>query len=272
MTSHALYQVDAFADRVFTGNPAAVMLLDAFLPDGALQAIAQENNLAETAYAVRRGDGAYDLRWFTPAAEVPFCGHATLATAHVLLAEEGIGGDAVRFVTRRVGTLTVERAGGAYVLDGPAGRTERIDAPRGLADALGTEPEAVFAGQYLMAVLPDEASVRALDPDLFTLAKVRSPLPDANVDGHCVCVTAFGTDTDFISRFFGPTVGITEDPVTGSAHCMMTPYWAERLGKTRLSAYQASPRGGHVGCELADDRVRLTGGCVTYLRGMIELP
>ena len=272
MTDHTLYQIDAFAERVFTGNPAGVMILDAFLPDETLQAIAQENNLAETAYAVPRDDGAYDLRWFTPAAEVPFCGHATLATAHVLLAEEGMGGDAVRFVTRRVGTLTVERAGGAYVLDGPAGRVRRIDAPEGLADALGTAPEAVFAGQYIMAVLADEAAVRDLDPDIFALAKVRSPLPGADVDAHCVCVTAPGADTDFVSRLFGPTVGIPEDPVTGSAHCMMTPYWAERLGKTTLTAYQASPRGGYVGCALAGDRVRLTGGAVTYLRGTITLP
>ena len=272
MTTHPLYQVDAFAARVFTGNPAGVMVLDAFLPDETLQAIAQENNLAETAYAVRRDDGAYELRWFTPAAEVPFCGHATLATAHVLLAEEKIGGDVARFVTRRVGRLSVTRGPRGYTLDGPAGAVERIEPPEGLASALGAEPEAVFAGQYLMAVLPDEAVVRGLDPDLFALAKVRSPLPDANVDGHCVCVTAPGEATDFVSRFFGPTVGITEDPVTGSAHCMMAPYWAERLGRRELSAYQASPRGGHVACAVDGDRVRLTGGCVTYLRGTIELP
>ena len=272
MTDLTIYQVDAFADRLFAGNPAAVLILDAFLPDETLQAIAQENNLSETAYAVRTGEGRYDLRWFTPGAEVPFCGHATLATAHVLFTEHGLAGDAVRFDTRQVGALTVAREGDAYVLDGPAGRIEEIAPPDGLAEALGTAPEAVFAGQYLMAVLPDEATVRGLDPDLFALGKVRSPLPDASVDGHCVCVTAPGGDTDFVSRFFGPMVGITEDPVTGSAHCMMAPYWAERLGKGELTAYQASPRGGHVGCVVDGDRVRLKGRAVTYLRGTITLP
>ena len=274
MTQHEMFQVDAFAERLFTGNPAAVLILDRFLPDGTMQAIAQENNLAETAFAVPRPGGRYDLRWFTPGAEVPFCGHATLATAHVLLSELGIGGDAVTFDTRRVGPLTVTRGqgGDGLTLDGPAGQLTRIEPPEGLADALGAAPREVHAGQYLMAVLDDEAAVRGLDPDLFALGKVRSPLADASVDGHCVCVTARGEETDFVSRFFGPTVGITEDPVTGSAHCMMAPYWAARLGKTTLSAYQASPRGGHVACVMDGDRVRLTGRAVTFLRGTIRLP
>ena len=269
--TRTLYQVDAFADRLFAGNPAGVMILDAFLPDDLMQAIAAENNLAETAYAVPRGDGAYDLRWFTPGAEVPFCGHATLATAHVLLAEEGRAASSVRFETRRVGPLVVERAGGAYVLDSPAGRPRAIEPPEGLAEALGAAPTAVFAGQYLMAVLADEAAVRRLDPDLFRLARVRSPLPDASIDAHCVFVTAPGNTHDFVSRFFGPTVGIPEDPVTGSAHCMAAPYWAERLGRTRLRAFQASPRGGEVGCEVVSDRVRLTGGAVTYMRADLRI-
>ena len=269
--THILYQVDAFADRLFTGNPAGVMILDAFLPDGTLQALAAENNLAETAYAVPRGDGAYDLRWFTPGAEVPFCGHATLATAHVLLAEERLDADAVRFETRHVGPLTVERSANGYTLDGPAGAPQPISMPEGLAEALGAVPETVLAGQYLMAVFRDEATVRGLEPDPLALARVRSPLPDASVDGHCVFATAPGESYDVVSRFFGPTVGIPEDPVTGSAHCMAAPYWAKRLNKETLSAYQASPRGGAVACEVAGDRVRLTGGAVTYMRAELRL-
>ena len=271
MTTHDLYQVDAFADRLFAGNPAGVMVLDAFLPDGTLQAIAQENNLAETAYAVRTGAGRYDLRWFTPGTEVPLCGHATLATAHVLWTELEEGAEALAFQTLS-GTLTVARAegGDAYVMDFPADPPEPIGAPDGLTEALGVRPDAVLAGQYLLAVLEDEVSLRALTPNLLALAEVRSPRE--GLAASCVCVAAPGDETDFVSRFFGPTVGITEDPVTGSAHCMLTPYWAVRLGKTTLSAYQASARGGHVGCELVGDRVRLTGRAVTYLRGRVALP
>ena len=269
MAEHTLYQVDAFAERLFTGNPAAVMILDAFPPDETMQALAQENNLAETAFAVPTADG-FDLRWFTPAAEVPFCGHATLATAHVLFAEEGYAKDAIAFRTRAVGTLTVARAGAGYALDGPATPIRPIQTPEQLAEGLGTRPEAVFAGQYLMAVLPDEASVRALTPNMLTLAEVRAP-GGGGLDASCVCVTAPGTRHDFVSRFFGPTVGITEDPVTGSAHCMMAPYWAARLGRSELSAFQASPRGGEVGCTVKGDRVRLEGGCITYLKGRVRL-
>lgn len=271
MTDHRLYQVDAFTDRLFAGNPAAVMVLDAFMPDDLLAAIARENNLSETAFAVRTGEGAYDLRWFTPGCEVPLCGHATLATAHVLWTDLGERSETLRFATLS-GPLMVTRADDAYVMDFPASTLVPIDAPDGLADALGVVPEAVFASTYLMAVLPDEASVRALDPDMAKLAKVRTPLAGDKTDASCVCVTAPGEDADFVSRFFGPTVGIAEDPVTGSAHCMMTPYWAERLGKPTLAAYQASARGGHVGCVLDGDRVRLTGRAVTFSRGTVSLP
>ena len=270
MTQHTLYQVDAFADRVFAGNPAAVMILDDFLPDETLQAIAAENNLAETAYAVRRGDGAYDLRWFTPSTEVPLCGHATLATAHVLWTEEGEAADTLAFETLS-GTLTVARDADAYVLDFPADPPVEVAAPAGLSEALGTAPETVLAGQYLLAVLPDEASLRALEPNLLALEALRAPRGRGAAE-DCVCVTAPGEAHDFVSRLFGPTVGITEDPVTGSAHCMLAPYWAARLGKTQLSAFQASARGGVVGCELAGDRVLLRGTGVTYLKGLVRLP
>ncbi|WP_031549820.1 PhzF family phenazine biosynthesis protein [Parvularcula oceani] len=268
MTSRDMFQVDAFAERLFTGNPAGVMVLDAFLPDETLQAIAAENNLAETAFAVRKGEGHYDLRWFTPGAEVPLCGHATLATAHVLYTELDEAAASLRFDTLS-GALSVAREGEAYVLDFPADPPEPISAPEGLAEALGAPLEAVLAGQYLLAVLPDEAALRALRPNLLALGEIRSPREGVATD--CVCVTAPGEDFDFVSRFFGPTVGITEDPVTGSAHCMLTPYWAERLGKTELSAFQASARGGKVNCVLDGDRVRLTGGAVTYLRGRIAV-
>ena len=267
--AHILYQVDAFADRLFAGNPAGVMILDAFLPDETLQALAAENNLAETAYAVRRGPGAYDLRWFTPGTEVPLCGHATLAAAHVLWTEEGEDADALTFDTLS-GLLTVTRRADGYAMDFPADPPERIDAPDGLAEALGVVPEAVLAGQYLLAVLPDETSVRELAPNLLALEGVRVPRGRGDAE-DCVCVTAPGDRHDFVSRFFGPTVGITEDPVTGSAHCMLTPYWAARLGKTNLSAFQASPRGGAVGCMLHGDRVELRGQAVTYMRAALRL-
>ncbi|MBB4659435.1 PhzF family phenazine biosynthesis protein [Parvularcula dongshanensis] len=277
MTEHTLYQVDAFADRLFAGNPAGVMILDEFFPDETLQAIAMENNLAETAFAVRKGAGAYDLRWFTPGAEVPLCGHATLATAHVLWAEEGEDAERFSFDTLS-GPLHVERTGEGYTLDFPADPPVPVEAPDGLAEALGTEPESVLAGQYLLAVLKDEAAVRALRPNLLALEAVGLPRGRGTAE-NCVCVTApgevcvtaEGEAYDFVSRFFAPTVGITEDPVTGSAHCMLTPYWAERLGKTTLFAFQASARGGAVACELAGDRVRLTGSAFTYLRGTIRL-
>ena len=267
--THTLYQVDAFADRLFAGNPAGVMILDAFLPDRTLQALASENNLAETAFAVRRGPGAYDLRWFTPGTEVPLCGHATLATAHVLWTEEGEASDVLVFETRS-GPLSVTRRGGAYVMDLPADPPQTVRPPDGLADALGIAPLAVLAGQYLLAVLPDEASLRALRPNLLALEALRVPRGRGAAE-DCLCVTAPGDRHDFVSRFFGPTVGITEDPVTGSAHCMMTPYWAARLGKTDLSAFQASPRGGAVGCALRGDRVELSGEAVTYMRAALRL-
>ena len=258
MTRHTLYQVDAFADRLFTGNPAAVMILDAFLPDA-------------TAYLVPRGPGAYDLRWFTPGAEVPLCGHATLAAAHVLWTEEGVRDDALAFETLS-GALTVTRGEGAYHMDFPADPPSPIAPPEGLAEALGTEPAEVLAGQYLLAVLEDEGALRDLSPDLLALARLRAPRGRGTAE-DCVCVTAPGSGGyDFVSRFFGPTVGITEDPVTGSAHCMLTPYWAGRTGRTALRAYQASARGGEVACRLGGDRVRLGGRAVTYMKGEMRLP
>lgn len=261
-----LYQVDAFADRLFAGNPAAVIPLRDWLPDEALQAIAVENNLSETAYFIRQGDGRYHLRWFTPGYEVSLCGHATLASAHILYTELGEEVDALKFETLS-GELTVARDGADYVMDFPADPPVETVAPVNLAAALGAAPAAVLRGQYLLAVYDDETTLRGLNPDMHELITLSRP---ENGVGDSVIVTAPGEgEYDFVSRFFAPTAGIPEDPVTGSAHCTLAPYWAERLGKDALNAFQASARGGFVGCRVAGDRVELTGAAVTYLRGRI---
>lgn len=258
-----IYQVDAFADAAFTGNPAAVVPLEEWLPDETLLAIAAENNLAETAFFVR-GDGECELRWFTPAVEVDLCGHATLAAAFVLSTVVEPGRDRFVFTTRTAGTLTVTRQGERYVLDFPARPAVPVVPPPGLVAALGgPEPSAVLKARDLVVVYEDAGAVLALRPDLPRLAAL---------DGFAVCVTAPGVGgVDFVSRFFAPGQGIPEDPVTGSAHCTLIPYWAERLGKTVLSARQVSARGGNLACELAGDRVKIGGKAVLYLEGVIHV-
>ena len=257
MAELPFFQVDAFADRPHGGNPAAVMPLDAWLPDDTLQAIAAENNLSETAFTVpASGDADYELRWFTPTTEVALCGHATLASGHVLLA-----GDAIRFRTRRAGVLVVARDGDALTLDLPATRVRPAERAPLLA-ALGTPDASLFASHAgaedtAVILLPDEAGVRACAPDMKALALI----------DVMAIVTAPGTDTDIVSRVFVPAWGVDEDPVTGSAHAALAPFWAERLGRPELSAYQASRRGGRLGCRVAGDRVILTGTCVTVIRG-----
>lgn len=264
-------QVDAFADRPFTGNPAAVMPLDAWLDDAVLAAIAQENNLAETAFAVKLPAGAgadYELRWFTPAVEVALCGHATLASGHVLMAPDA---ERIRFRTRRAGDLIVERAGAGnegrgagYALELPAWSMTPAERPA-IAPLLGgpAPVETLWReGGYALLVYSDEADVRALAPDFPALARLGDMLTIA---------TAPGRETDIVSRVFAPAAGIDEDPVTGSAHCLLTPYWAARLGRTRFTAYQASPRGGHIGCRLDGDRAILTGQCRTVIEGRFLL-
>ncbi len=260
---HPITIVDAFADRPFTGNPAGVMLLDTPLPDAVMQSIAMEMAQAETAFAVARPDGGWDLRWYTPTTEVAFCGHGTLATAHALV-EAGQGGDILIFHTRQAGTLRVGPEGdGRYVLDLP-----RIDPePRELSDVTALAPEATRAfatGDDLVAVLPTEAAVLAYQPDLAAIAAL------AGYRGFAI--TARGTETDFVSRAFGPAVGIPEDPVTGSLHATLVPYWAARLGRDTLTAVQASRRGGRIEARLEPARVHLTGRAVTTLRGEIDLP
>ena len=256
-------QVDAFADRPFAGNPAAVMLLDAWLDDALLQAIAAENNLAETAFLVR-ADGAdadadYELRWFTPTVEVAMCGHATLASGHVLIGER----DTVRFSTRKAGVLEVRRAGGSYGLDLPAWPTAARELPDAVAALGGTPVETRWReGDYSLFVFAGEAEVRALTPDFRALARLGDVL---------FIATAPGRDTDIISRVFAPAAGIDEDPVTGSAHAVLAPYWAGRLGRNHFTAFQASARGGRMECTLAGDRVVLHGQCVTVIEGEFVL-
>jgi PhzF family phenazine biosynthesis protein len=260
-----LIQVDAFADRPFTGNPAAVMPLETWLEDATLQSIAAENNLAETAFFLPTGgDADYELRWFTPEVEVALCGHATLASGHVLLSDDP-SRSGVRFRTRQRGVLEVRRADAGYALDLPALPPSPSNDLRS-AEALGVKPVATLfrEGGYFVTVLESEAELRALAPDFRRLG-------GAVLGDPSHIVTAPGARTDFVSRMFAPNAGIDEDPVTGSAHAVLTPYWAERLGRDTLTAYQASRRGGHVACRLAGDRVVLGGQCVTVIEGVFRL-
>jgi PhzF family phenazine biosynthesis protein len=258
-------QIDAFADRPFTGNPASVMPLDAWLDDGILQAIAQENNLPETAFIVPDASGAadYELRWHTPAAEVALCGHATLASGHYVLGADPTR-DRVTFRTRKSGILTVVRAGNGYDLTLPAWVASPQPLPE-LVTALGINSpvETLWhESGYALIVVADEETVRQLQPEMFAL-KALGPI--------VAIVTAPGKATDFVSRVFTPYFDIPEDPVTGSAHAVAIPYWAKRLGRNKLTAYQASARGGHVGCQLDGDQVILTGTCVTVIEGVFSL-
>ncbi len=261
MTEIPIYQVDAFASAVFAGNPAAVCPLDDWLPDQVMQSIALENNLSETAFFVKDGGDGYHLRWFTPAHEVDLCGHATLGTAFVITTYLDRGRDIVRFQTRS-GPLTVTRDGDLYTLDFPALPPERVKDDTKVAEALGAPPAELWDEMDLMAVFAGEAEVAALSPDM---AKI------AALDTRGVIATAPGESCDFVSRFFAPRAGIPEDPVTGSAHCTLTPYWAARLGKTEMRAFQVSKRGGELGCTLAGMRVHLSGRCALYLEGTISI-
>ena len=257
-----LFQLDAFTTRRFAGNPAAVMPMDSFLTDETLQAIAAENNLAETAFLVAEG-GDYRLRWFTPAVEVPLCGHATLASAAVVMERLEPARERVVFHTAS-GPLIVQRSGSHYVMQFPARAAERVAAPAGLAEALGVPPVEVFVNPFqYMALLPSAKVVRELSPDFAAIA---------GMDRSGVIVTAAGdAGYDFVSRYFAPAKGIAEDPVTGAAHCMLTPFWAQRLDKKEFRAFQASRRGGEVICRLTETGVELEGSCVFYLEGEVEI-
>lgn len=255
-----MYQVDAFSGHVFSGNPAAVCPLDAWLPDEQMQAIAAENNLAETAFFVRNGSG-YKLRWFTPAVEVDLCGHATLASASVILNDLTPGKRSVSFETKS-GTLTVTRDGDLYSLDFPARPPQECEPVPGLVPALGGEPKQILAADDYLVIYGTEDEVRALRPKMDALMEI---------DRFAVIVTAPGRRSDFVSRFFAPSKGIPEDPVTGRAHCTLIPYWAKRLERKKLHAYQASPRGGELWCEDRGERVTISGKAVRFLEGTIFL-
>lgn len=256
------YQVSAFTARLFGGNPAAVVPLSTWLPEAVMQNIAAENNLSETAFYCPDGDG-FGLRWFTPEVEVELCGHATLATAHVLFNELDHQAGSIRFSTRFSGDLFVSRDEGGICIDLPAHAIHETDMHPAIGEALGGVPVAAYAAPSWVYLFESEARIRALAPD-FRALLVASDLP--------VIVTAPGEEVDFVSRFFGPQVGVDEDPVTGSAHCALVPLWAEKLGRTELTARQVSRRGGELLCELRGNRVLLRGQAVTFLRGQIEIP
>lgn len=262
MLTIPVYQIDAFTDQLFGGNPAAVCVLSGWLPDEQMQKIAAENNLAETAFFVPKGED-FELRWFTPELEIDLCGHATLATAHVIFNHLNYGGESVRFHTLQAGILSVSRQGDLYTLDFPSRVPEPSELMEDLAAALGgPRPEQVLHSRDYMLVYETEAEIKALQPDFSALAKV---------DAFGVIVTAPGDNSDFVSRYFVPAAGINEDPVTGSAHCNLIPYWAAKLGKNKLHAYQVSARGGELWCELNNDRVLMSGKAVTFLKGEIYL-
>jgi predicted PhzF superfamily epimerase YddE/YHI9 len=254
------FVVHAFTDTVFGGNPAGVCPLESWLDERLMQRIAAENRLSETAFFVAAEDG-YDLRWFTPAAEVDLCGHATLASASVLFEQLGFEGEAIRFSSRS-GPLAVWREGHALVMDFPSRPASPIAPPEALLRGLGRTPSETLQSRDLLAVFASEHEVRSIDPDLDALA---------TLDCTGVIVTAPGEDVDFVSRFFAPRVGVPEDPVTGSAHCTLAPYWSQRLGRTQLAARQVSARGGELACRLAGDRVHVAGHAVLYAKGLLNV-
>jgi PhzF family phenazine biosynthesis protein len=255
-----VFQIDAFTSRVFAGNPAAVCPLEGWLENETLQAIAAENNLSETAYFVKRGD-RYDLRWFTPAVEVDLCGHATLASAFVIFNYLEPAREAVAFDTQS-GELIVRRNGDLLSMDFPARPPVECPPPALLEKALKRRPIATHMSRDLMAVMESEAQVRSLQPDMGLLAQL---------DAFAVIVTAPGDDSDFVSRFFAPASGVPEDPVTGSAHCTLVPYWSRCLGKTSLYARQVSARGGELWCEDRGERVVIQGRAARFMQGEIVL-
>ncbi len=256
-----IYQADAFASALFKGNPAAVVPLTEWLTDETMQQIAAENNLSETAFFIPEGDH-FHIRWFTPKAEVNLCGHATLATAHILFNELNYQGDQLEFNSRS-GILTVKKEGTKLQLNFPADFAQAVDAVSVFAEAFGVHPLATFKGKtdYLL-LFDSEETIRNFQPDISLLL---------TTDARGIMVTAKGNEVDFVSRFFAPAVGVNEDPVTGSAHTTLIPFWAKRLNKTEMTALQLSARGGQLWCSLSGDRVLIAGKAVTYLRGEIEI-
>lgn len=262
MTELPFYQIDAFADRAFTGNPAAVCLLQHWLPGRILQQIAAENNLAETAFTVPV-EGGFEIRWFTPTVEVDLCGHATMAAARALYEAGKMEEAVVRFASRSAGTLTVRKEENLWWLNFPVRPAKPTEMPPGLAAALGAEPQSVQLSRDLVVEFGSEEEVRELQPDLAWMR---------HLEVFAVCVTAPGRDCDFVSRFFAPRQGIDEDPVTGSSFCTLAPFWSERLGKRELTARQVSLRGGEVRCQMAGDRVEIGGRTSLVISGTFYLP
>ncbi len=259
-----IYQADAFTNQLFGGNPAAVCPLQAWLPDEIMQKIALENNLAETAFFVPDGDD-FMLRWFTPELEIDLCGHATLASAHILFTELGFAGDRISFKTKVAGTLVVSKRDNLYTLDFPSRPPQNCEVPDILLEALGgnTTPSIIQKSRDYFLVYESEADIINLKPDFALMAKL---------DVIGIIVTAPGEEVDFVSRFFAPSCSVPEDPVTGSAHCTLIPYWAKRLDKNSMHAYQLSARKGEIWCENKADRVLISGKAITYLRGEIFVP
>jgi PhzF family phenazine biosynthesis protein len=267
------WTIDAFATAPFRGNQACVVEPMAVWPDSAwMQALAAENNQAETAFLLKTGDTArFGLRWFTPALEVPLCGHATLASGHVLLSELGVDADVLTFDTKS-GPLTVRRAGDGYEMDFPAQRPRRVATPPGLTEALGVEPQEVWASTYLVAVLKNEAEVRALAPDPVALEAVASSATGGRGNVGVAALADTGNPYDVVDRFFAPGSGIPEDPATGSLHCILSPLFGEKLGRARVTFHQAYPgRGGDLDCEHRGERVLLRGRAVTVLDGTLRV-
>jgi PhzF family phenazine biosynthesis protein len=267
------WTVDAFASAPFKGNPAAVLEpLDAWPDDAWMQALAAENNLSETAFLLRTPDPArFGLRWMTPTAEVPICGHATLASAHVLFEELRLPAQTLTFDTRS-GPLVVTRGDGRYDMDFPADPPRRIETPADLALAIGAEPVETWVARYLVAILPSEAAVRGLRPELAAVEAMSAKATGARGDLVVAALADPGSDVDVVSRFFAPSVGVLEDPATGSAHCILAPLFAGKLGRARVRFHQAYPgRGGDIETELKGERLRLSGGAVTVAESRLRL-
>ncbi len=257
----SIFQIDAFTNTVFSGNPAAVCPLEQWLPDATMQAIAAENNLSETAFFIPKAHH-YELRWFTPATEIDLCGHATLASAFVIFNFLDLASDMVTFISPRSGELTVFRENDSLKMNFPAQPPVCCEPPVDLVDGLGVEPMEVLQAEDYLAVFRSEAEISALRPDMERLGKL---------DKRGVIVTAKGDHVDFVSRFFAPKVGIEEDPVTGSAHCVLIPYWKSKLGRNTFHARQVSARGGELFCEDCGNRVTISGKAVLYMEGIITI-
>ncbi len=254
------YHINAFASQAFAGNPAGVCLLDAWLADDVMQSIAAENNLSETAFLVKQGS-SYEVRWFTPSVEIDLCGHATLASGHVIFEYVDHGSVRIEFLSKS-GELSVEKRDNLLFLDFPSRKPETCEPPAGIDAIFGISPTDVLCSRDLLLVFDDEHIIRQLTPDFNAIAQL----------GHFALIaTAPGENSDFVSRFFAPGAGIPEDPVTGSAHCTLIPYWSERLRKTELHAFQLSKRGGELFCVDRGERVLIGGQAVTYMSGTIEI-